>query len=64
MWQRITVGTMADTLSADREAILLQGSDESGEVPARLLIDALAALGTYARAVPGSGVAVGGPAGC
>ena len=50
VWQRITVGTMADTLAADREAILLQGSGASGEVPARLLIDALTAVGTYARA--------------
>ncbi|KIS25968.1 hypothetical protein TV39_18190 [Arthrobacter sp. SPG23] len=48
VWQRITVGTMADTLAADREAILLQG--RSGEVPARLLTDALAAVGAYARA--------------
>lgn len=50
VWQRITVGTMADTLAADREAILLQGGGASGEVPARLLIDALSAVGTYARA--------------
>ncbi|MBT2534818.1 hypothetical protein [Arthrobacter sp. ISL-69] len=50
VWQRITVGTMADTLVADREAILLQGGDASGEVPARLLSDALTAVGTYARA--------------
>jgi hypothetical protein len=28
---------MADTLAADREAILLQGGGESGEVPARVL---------------------------
>lgn len=50
VWQRITVCTMADTLAADREAILLQGGGASGEVPARLLIDALTAVGTYARA--------------
>lgn len=50
VWQRITVGTMADTLAADREAILLQGGDASGEA-ARLLIDALAAVGAYSRAV-------------
>lgn len=51
MWQRITAGTMADTLAADREAILLQGGGESGEAPARLLMDALTAVGKYARAV-------------
>ncbi|MBP1134637.1 hypothetical protein JOE31_000869 [Arthrobacter sp. PvP023] len=50
VWQRITVGTMADTLAADREAILLQGGGASGELPARLLSDALAAVGAYARA--------------
>ena len=51
VWQRITVGTMADTLAADREAVLLQGGGESGEVPAGLLMDPLTAVGTYARAV-------------
>jgi hypothetical protein len=50
VWQRITVGAMADTLAADREAVLLQGGGEPGEVPARLLMDALTAVGTYARA--------------
>ena len=50
VWQRITVGTMADTLAADREAVLLQGGGASGEVPARQLLDALAAVGTYAGA--------------
>lgn len=50
VWQRITVGTMADTLAADRDAILMQGGGASGEVPARLLSDALAAVGTFARA--------------
>ena len=50
VWQRITVGTMAGTMAADREAILLQGGGAAGEVPARLLTDALSALGTYARA--------------
>ncbi|CAN7540439.1 hypothetical protein [Arthrobacter sp. LjRoot14] len=49
VWQRITVGTMADTLAADREAILQQAG-ASGDVPARLLGDALTAVGTYARA--------------
>ncbi|WP_146072339.1 hypothetical protein [Arthrobacter sp. Y81] len=50
VWQRITVGAMADTLAADREAILLQGGGTAGEVPARLLTDTLTAVGTYARA--------------
>ena len=50
VWQRITVGTMADTLAADREAVLLQGGGAFGEVPARQLLDALAAVGTYAGA--------------
>jgi hypothetical protein len=51
VWQRITVGTMADTLAADREAILLQGGGESGEALVRMLMDALTAVGKYARAV-------------
>ncbi|MFF1386339.1 hypothetical protein ACFVWT_22560 [Arthrobacter sp. NPDC058288] len=49
VWQRITVGTMADTLAADREAILQQGG-ASGDVPARLLSESLTAVGSYARA--------------
>lgn len=65
-WQRITVGTMADTLAADREAILLQGGREPGEVPARPAADGRPyrsghlCPGRY----PGPGLADGGPAGC
>ncbi|WP_156810707.1 hypothetical protein [Arthrobacter sp. FB24] len=50
VWQRITVGTMADTLAADRGAVLMQGGGASGEIPLRLLTEALTAVGTYARA--------------
>lgn len=48
VWQRGSTRTMADTLAADREALLAQG--KSGTVAAGMLAEALAAVETWARA--------------
>lgn len=48
VWQRVSTRTMADTLEADRNAVLARGVH--GELPARLLAEALAAVDAWARA--------------
>lgn len=48
VWQRVSTRTMADTLAADRETILAQGT--SGDYPASLLAQALTAVAAWARA--------------
>lgn len=48
VWQRVSTRTMADTLEADRNAILARGLH--GELPVRLLAGALAAVDAWARA--------------
>lgn len=49
VWQRVSTRTMADTLAADRLAILAQGTPAAHQAPA-VLAEALAAVGTWARA--------------
>lgn len=49
VWQRVSTRTMADTLAADRVAILAQEAPAAHRAPA-VLADALAAVGTWARA--------------
>ena len=48
VWQRGSTRTMADTLAADREAMLAQGT--GGAHAAAVLMEALAAVDTWARA--------------
>ncbi|MHC6593964.1 hypothetical protein [Arthrobacter sp. C152] len=48
VWQRGSTRTMADTLAADRETMMGQGN--AGEDAARVLVEALAAVETWARA--------------
>ncbi|WP_457946555.1 hypothetical protein ACTAQI_13565 [Pseudarthrobacter sp. alpha12b] len=49
IWQRVSTKTMADTLEADRAAILAQGMPARPQA-ATVLAEALAAVGAWARA--------------
>jgi len=49
VWQRVSAKTMADTLEADRAAVLAQGMPVR-QPAAAVLAEALAAVGTWARA--------------